>query len=1047
MYGQWPINQYLGSDSTLVSLGKTPAGGIKGNFIPVSYSDTTAANLTRVKNYAGAIIYTVGGNKLWVRNSTATGWIEQGSSSSVNIYNSDGTINNTRVLDLSTYALAFSRSSIKQFAAEDNLTTIGSPNNIRRFTVYNDSITLTGSDQSASSSDSVLVRTASGRIKTRAQSAFGSSYTFINGLTESGGTVKWGGTLIENTDVDLNDHDLAFVSSGNNGTFSVSLQGMNTIGFTVNNSGDASSSIAVSHDTTFFYPHKGLIVIDTAYRATNLTNKLVAIWDSTSRIFQFIDVDSLGTTPTLQQVFDVQSNVAVFTTDNEIDANGNDFDIHSASSISLQVTTGVQKYIGLLNSSVMTMYVGDETAGQKVSALDFYQDSIHIRPNQGILNIDSIRSWSGIADTTYKKVMTWDTRNGRWEYSNWYGGSGSSSDSSFLFFDTTYNRLGVVVSEDTSIVKSLRIQVNGSTVTPTSTDSTLNWDLTGLTTSLTNGLTLSSGVGKLGGTLTDATTTIDGDGNSLQIVNLTDSQIQGDGELLLQHKIIQVTSNAVAVSEGIELLANYTNRGSSISVSGDTIKIKPGFGRLLIDTLAGGVGTKALRYDPTTGMVTYADTTTGGSGTDNANVGSGYRWVKPSTQEIKTFFDGLYLDIDSSSNTDGLTVKVDTASMFPAIRSTIPASSGPSGSGTNLQVALWSGTNTLIGHQRYTYTNSNDYPSLIIGAGSGATYGASLQLRDVAGTYSSITSDGGAMSFYGSSTYRSLNFYDYSGGAGILARFYSGTGVKYNDLYGIVTASTLSVLSNEQGAITVQRTVPYAATGNNYHGYTDQTDFRLGQASFNSFGSFVKIGNDRTNMGHYAAFQAVWSKDSSNSVTDIYDFVSAVSTMAEGTIDSVFRFKVFEMTKSGGTVGVQYGIHIPALTEASTNYGAYIENNVGIGTASPTMKLQVASGRFGKAKGANVAAANDLTLGADGNMFHITGTTQINAITTANWQAGSEITLIFDSTPTVKNNTAGGGGTAVILLAGGADFSATANDVLKLAYDGTSWYEVARSVN
>jgi len=83
--------------------------------------------------------------------------------------------------------------------------------------------------------------------------------------------------------------------------------------------------------------------------------------------------------------------------------------------------------------------------------------------------------------------------------------------------------------------------------------------------------------------------------------------------------------------------------------------------------------------------------------------------------------------------------------------------------------------------------------------------------------------------------------------------------------------------------------------------------------------------------------------------------------------------------------------------------------------------------RFGTAKGVDVASANDLTLGLDGNIFHITGTTQINAITTANWQAGSEITLIFDSTPTVKNNTAGGGGTAVMLLQGGADFSATAN--------------------
>jgi hypothetical protein len=102
--------------------------------------------------------------------------------------------------------------------------------------------------------------------------------------------------------------------------------------------------------------------------------------------------------------------------------------------------------------------------------------------------------------------------------------------------------------------------------------------------------------------------------------------------------------------------------------------------------------------------------------------------------------------------------------------------------------------------------------------------------------------------------------------------------------------------------------------------------------------------------------------------------------------------------------------------------------------------------RVSFAKGVAVAAANDLAFGFGGNLFHITGATQINAVTTSFWQAGSEITLIFDSTPTVKHNTAGGAGTAVILLAGAADFVASANDVLTLVYDGTSWYETGRTV-
>lgn len=109
-----------------------------------------------------------------------------------------------------------------------------------------------------------------------------------------------------------------------------------------------------------------------------------------------------------------------------------------------------------------------------------------------------------------------------------------------------------------------------------------------------------------------------------------------------------------------------------------------------------------------------------------------------------------------------------------------------------------------------------------------------------------------------------------------------------------------------------------------------------------------------------------------------------------------------------------------------------------------TDKRVITIGRFEQSAGANVTAANNLTLGADGNLFTITGNTQINAITTSNWQSGSVVRLLFTGTPTVKNNTAGGAGTAVILLSGGTDFAAAANDVLTLTYNGTAWNEAVR---
>jgi len=102
------------------------------------------------------------------------------------------------------------------------------------------------------------------------------------------------------------------------------------------------------------------------------------------------------------------------------------------------------------------------------------------------------------------------------------------------------------------------------------------------------------------------------------------------------------------------------------------------------------------------------------------------------------------------------------------------------------------------------------------------------------------------------------------------------------------------------------------------------------------------------------------------------------------------------------------------------------------------------SARFEQAMGASFAAANNLTLGADGNLFIVSGATQINAITTANWQPGSIVQLEFSGTPLLKNNTAGGAGTAPLLLAGSVDYQTSAGDVITFAYDGSNWHETSR---
>lgn len=90
-------------------------------------------------------------------------------------------------------------------------------------------------------------------------------------------------------------------------------------------------------------------------------------------------------------------------------------------------------------------------------------------------------------------------------------------------------------------------------------------------------------------------------------------------------------------------------------------------------------------------------------------------------------------------------------------------------------------------------------------------------------------------------------------------------------------------------------------------------------------------------------------------------------------------------------------------------------------------------------RGPNITALATIAIPVEGDTHHVTGNTNItNGITVRAWDNGRQITLIFDSTPTVSDT-----GTSILSAA----FVATANDTLTLTCDGTNWYEVARSAN
>ncbi len=90
-------------------------------------------------------------------------------------------------------------------------------------------------------------------------------------------------------------------------------------------------------------------------------------------------------------------------------------------------------------------------------------------------------------------------------------------------------------------------------------------------------------------------------------------------------------------------------------------------------------------------------------------------------------------------------------------------------------------------------------------------------------------------------------------------------------------------------------------------------------------------------------------------------------------------------------------------------------------------------------KGGDVPSASAIV--PTGNVFHVTGTDPITSITATNIVAGTVLTLIFDGTLTSTGFTDGNNLKLV------SNFVATADDTITLVFDGTNFYEIARSIN
>jgi|CXWL01.1.fsa_nt_gi hypothetical protein len=211
-------------------------------------------------------------------------------------------------------------------------------------------------------------------------------------------------------------------------------------------------------------------------------------------------------------------------------------------------------------------------------------------------------------------------------------------------------------------------------------------------------------------------------------------------------------------------------------------------------------------------------------------------------------------------------------------------------------------------------------------------------------------------------------------------------------------------------------------------------------------GSFLTVADDTTRDAIPAAFRRqgmVVSVDSSagnGGNPTLYRLEGGIANINWINLTTSFHAELHDLDS-----GLDHGVglltenRLPVVGDATTPLkDSQIEFDPTTGATKFLTREQ-------SKQGADVVSTADLVLGNDGNVFVITGSTQITAIGTAGWQDGSSVELFFSGSPTIKHNTSGGVGTAVIKLNGEADMSASIGAILKLRKISGEWKEVSRS--